>query len=320
MRLAAADLGPGKIGLKIHFGERGNKTHIKPEWLFDAKHIFPQASFVECNVLYRGSRTVRKDHIRVAEDHGFGFLPIDILDGERGEKKTDVPVSGSSWRKAELGEGLLAYSRLIALSHFKGHMATGFGGALKNIGMGLGSRAGKLKMHSVVSPVVRISRCVGCGVCARDCPADAIHIGKKAHIDSGKCIGCAHCISVCPKSAVDIPWESLHDVNKALMENIVDYVQAALSGRRWWHINFIADVTYDCDCIGKAQKPFIGDVGIVASPDPVAADQASLDLVIEAAGGEDPFRKKHGVDGQHILEYAEKRGIGSRRYSLKRLT
>jgi len=318
-RLVAKDFGAGKVGLKVHFGEGANTTHVKADWLRSAKSIFTEPVFVECNVLYRGHRTVRKDHVSTALEHGFSFLPVDILDGERGEAQIEVPVNIGRTKNAKIGAGILRYDRLVAVSHFKGHMATGFGGALKNIGMGLGCRAGKMDMHSIVSPVVKPDRCVACGTCVKECPVDAISLGNVASIDSGKCIGCAHCISVCPVSAIDLDWNMSHDINKILMERIVEYSYAVLKGRRWWFMNFITCVTYDCDCFDLDQRPFMSDIGILLSQDPVAVDQASLDLIMGRNGGIDPFRKKHNVDGTHILEYAEKIGLGSREYALKEM-
>ncbi|MFH0863001.1 MAG: DUF362 domain-containing protein [Candidatus Altiarchaeota archaeon] len=308
---------PGMVGFKVHFGEEGNKTHVKPEWLRDAKTIFDRPVFVECNVMYRGSRTRKADHVATAKRHGFGFIDIDILDGEMGEASMEVPVNVGRTKAAKLGAGLEKYDRLVSVSHFKGHMATGFGGVLKNIGMGLGSRGGKMDMHSIISPIVNGAKCVACGTCVADCPVGAITLGDVAAIDSGKCVGCAHCIAVCPRGALDIPWNMSNEVNNVLMEKIAEYALAAVRGRRWWHMNFITDLTYDCDCMGTDQKPFMKDIGIVLSDDPVACDQAAFDLVKERSNGKDPFLKKHEIDGTHILEYAEKIGLGKRAYALK---
>jgi uncharacterized Fe-S center protein len=316
-RIVRADFGEGKIGLKVHFGEGENDTHVRADWLKDVQSIFDEPSFVECNVLYRGHRTLKSDHLENARAHGFGFLDIDILDGERGEASMDVPINIGRTKVAKLGEGLMSYDRLVSVAHFKGHMATGFGGTLKNVGMGLGSRSGKMDMHSVISPYVRSDKCVSCGTCVRDCPVDAILLEGKARIDEKKCIGCAHCIAVCPVSAIDIPWDMSHDVNKILMEKIVEYCLGAAKGRRWWHMNFITGITYDCDCMGMVQKPFMKDLGIVLSQDPVAADQAALDLVKGANHGKDPFLKKHKINGEYMLEYAEKVGLGSRKYAMQ---
>jgi uncharacterized Fe-S center protein len=176
-----------------------------------------------------------------------------------------------------------------------------------------------MEMHSIISPVVKADKCIACGACVRDCPVNAITLGKVASIDSSKCIGCAHCISICPQAAIDLKWNMSHGVNNALMEKIAEYAYAVLKGRRWWFINFITDITYDCDCFGIYQKPFMKDIGIVLSQDPVAIDAASLDLVKEWNNGVDPFLEKHNIDGSYLLEYSEKIGLGSRKYDLKQL-
>jgi len=208
---------------------------------------------------------------------------------------------------------------LVAVSHFKGHIATGFGGALKNIGMGLASRPGKLFLHSVIAPYVKQDKCVACGKCVRECPSNVITLEEKASIIKDKCIGCAHCVAACPEGAVDIPWDLSDPANEKLMQRIAEYSLAALKDRNWWFANFIVDVTYNCDCMNVQEKPFMDDVGIVLSRDPVAADAASMDLVKEQCGGKDPFLEKHGVDGASILKYGESIGLGSREYRLESL-
>jgi uncharacterized Fe-S center protein len=310
----------GKVALKIHFGEEDNTTHVRAEWLRDVTSFFDEPVFVDCNVLYRGQRTNMESHLKLAEKHGFGYIPIDILDGERGEDYFKVPLDKGGGETAKLGAGLQKYGKLIAVTHFKGHIATGFGGALKNIGMGLGSRPGKLEMHAVVSPEVKSSKCIACGTCVEACPGEAITLDGKALIDSGKCIGCARCIAVCPQGAIDISWDLSDRVNKILMGRIAEYALAALRGREWWFINFLTDITYDCDCLPGVQHPLMDDIGILLGRDPVAVDQASIDLVKERNRGGDPFLAKHGVDGSHMLEYAEKLGIGVREYGLREIT
>jgi len=305
-----------KVGFKIHFGEEKNTTYLKPEWVKSIPSIFQEPVFIECNVLYRGSRTTREDHLKIAGRHGFDFLPIDILDGEHGEEKMRVKVDTGRTDYAKLGRGLERYSDLVSLAHFKGHMATGFGGALKNIGMGLGSRSGKLDMHALVSPKVNPGKCVACGECLKHCPADAITIGETASIDSESCIGCVHCIAFCPRGAVEIPWDMSNETNKILMEKIADYALAAAGDRRWWYLNFLTDITYDCDCLPKKQEPFMEDVGLVYGRDPVAVDAASIDLVRERYGGK-PFKEEHKVDGRYIIDYAEEIGLGSGEHELR---
>ncbi len=317
--IISEELGKDNIGLKIHFGERNNDTHIDPELIKDVTKYFNNPKFVECNVLYKGTRTKKSDHIRTAKEHGFDFLDIDILDGELGEDTLEVEIDTENTKKAKLGKGLEKYDKLIGLNHFKGHGATGFGGALKNVGMGLGSRGGKLDMHSSISPHVNKSACTACGICVENCPVEAIQIepGEKAEVNPDVCIGCAMCIAICPTGAMQVPFGGRS--NEKLMEKIAEYTVAALKNREWWYVNFVNNITYYCDCKGNKQKSFMKDIGILMSKDPVAIDKASLDLVIQANDGKDPFLEHNGVDGSYILDYAEKLGLGSKDYELVKI-
>ena len=301
-----------KIGIKIHFGERDNDTHVKPELLKDLPKYFKEPVFVECNVLYRGNRLRKDDHIKQASEHGFDFIEIDILDGEMGEDYTEIEIDTKNTQKAKIGKGLKNYDNLISIAHFKGHIVSGFGGALKNIGMGLGSRGGKLDMHAGVSPKVDIENCIACGSCSEQCPADAIEVNEYAVINEEICIGCAQCIAVCPEGVIKIPWGARKD--DQFLEKIAEYTLACLKEKNWWHINFLTDITMKCDCVGSKQEPFMEDIGILFSKDPIAIDKASMDLVIEK-NGSDPF-KKHNKNSIHILKYGEEIGLGSIDYEL----
>ncbi|NHJ39055.1 MAG: DUF362 domain-containing protein [Asgard group archaeon] len=301
-----------KVGIKIHFGERENDTHVNSKLLRDLPKYFEEPIFIECNVLYRGNRYRKDEHIKQAIEHGFDFIEIDILDGEMGEDYTEIEIETKNTKKAKIGRGLKNYTNLISIAHFKGHIVTGFGGALKNVGMGLGSRGGKLDMHAGVSPIINEEKCTACGSCAEQCPADAIVVEDYAIIDKDSCIGCAQCIAVCPEAVIKIPWGKRPA--DEFLEKIAEYTLACIKDRNCWYINFLTDITMKCDCVGTKQEPFMEDIGILFSKDPIAIDKASIDLVIDRYG-DDPF-KEHNKNSVHILKYGEQLGLGKIKYEL----
>ena len=305
-----------KIGVKIHFGERDNDTHVDPNLLKDLSKYFKDPVFVECNVLYRGNRLRKDDHIQQAINHGFDFLEIDILDGEMGEDYIEIEIDTENTKKAKIGKGLKKYDNLISIAHFKGHIVAGFGGALKNVGMGLGSRGGKLDMHAGVSPKIKVEDCIACGSCSEQCPADAITISEYAVIDESLCIGCAQCIAVCPEGVIKIPWGARK--GNDFLEKMADYTLACIKDKKWWYINLLTKITMKCDCVGTKQEPFIDDIGILFSKDPIAIDKASMDLLTEKNQGVDPF-KEHNKNSNHILKYGEQIGLGTTKYDLIKL-
>ncbi|MBW2964072.1 DUF362 domain-containing protein [Candidatus Woesearchaeota archaeon] len=302
-----------RVGIKVHFGEKGCNTHINPQLV---RNVFDRLTaegkdvhLVECNVLYKGSRTDRKSHVETAREHGFD-MPIDILDGERG--KDEVVVDG-----CKLGKGLEKYDSLVVLTHFKGHMFAGFGGSLKNLGMGLGSRAGKLDMHASVRPTISASKCIACGTCIRNCDVKAISmVDGKAKIDPAVCVGCAMCIAVCPTGAASIPWSS--HTPYQLQEKIAKYAKAALKlVPNSIFINVLQNITKECDCMGISQEPMMDDVGVLYSKDIVAIDKASLDLADRSSDG--AFSRINKIDKMRQIQSAEKLGMGSSSYELVNL-
>ncbi|NHJ48115.1 MAG: DUF362 domain-containing protein [Asgard group archaeon] len=302
-----------KVGIKIHFGERDNDTHVSSKHLRDLPKYFQNPIFIECNVLYRGNRLRREDHLKQAADNGFDFIEIDILDGSMGEDYYEIELETKNTLKAKIGRGLKKYNKLVSIAHFKGHIVSGFGGALKNVGMGLGARGGKLDMHAGVSPIINTEKCTACGSCAEQCPADAITVDEFAVIDEESCIGCAQCIAVCPEGIIKIPWGKRP--KGEFLEKMAEYTLACTIDKDWWYINFLTDITMKCDCVGTKQTPFMDDIGILLSKDPIAIDKASMDLVIERYGS-DPF-KKHNSNSQHILKYGVEIGLGSMKYELE---
>lgn len=299
-----------KVAIKVHFGEKGCNTHINPKIVKQIcdkiKKLGKIPTLVECNVLYKGSRTNTKEHIQTAKEHGFDFCSIDILDGENGNEF--IEING-----CKLGKGLAKYDSLIVLSHFKGHALAGFGGAIKNVGMGLGSRAGKLYMHSNVSPFVGVN-CKGCGKCVSNCDVKAISLIKdKAKIDKKKCIGCAMCISVCPYNVIKVPWIS--QTPKTLQKKIAEYSKAVLTKfPDTIFINFLGNITKNCDCSPHQQTPIIQDIGFLYSKDIVAIDKASLDLVNKES--KNKFKRINLINKQNQIKIAEKINLGSSEYKL----
>ncbi|MFA5925834.1 MAG: DUF362 domain-containing protein [Parcubacteria group bacterium] len=298
------------VAIKVHFGEKGCVTYLRPELVRGVYEkitsLGKKASLIECNVLYKGSRTSRAEHLKTARDHGFD-MPIDILDGEDGSEFSEI-------QGCKIGKGIEKYDSLVVFSHFKGHQAAGFGGALKNIGMGLGSRAGKLDMHSNVNPSVDPNTCVGCGVCVENCNAQAISLSSgKAKIDQGKCEGCAMCIAVCANGAVQVPWRGRTAAD--LQKRIAEYSSAVLSlFPNAIFISALANITKECDCMGISQKPIMEDIGFLYSDDIVAVDKAGLDLAEKYSGGK--FSKINPVDKEKQVEFAENLGLGNSKYEL----
>ena len=202
---------------------------------------------------------------------------------------------------------------MIALSHFKGHLVAGFGGAIKNLGMGCGSRKGKFAMHSGVSPVVDAEACVGCGECVARCAHGAMTLDDgSARLDTAKCVGCGECVLVCDYGALNLRWSRN---TAAVQERFAEYALGAVKGKRVFFINFLNHITPNCDCLGEKEEPIAPDIGILASMDPVAIDQACIDLVHRRAG--DAIEKAHpGIDNTVQLSHAEKIGLGKRNYEL----
>jgi len=323
------------VAVKMHFGESTETGHVRPRfvrrivaWLLKRD---TRPFLTDCNTLYRGTRGDSVAHLRTAAEHGYTYsatgAPVVIADGLHGTARTRLPVNGKYVREASFGSDLVKADGILSLAHFKGHEVSGFGGALKNVGMGGAARAGKLEQHSTTKPYVRPS-CTACGVCAAWCPADAIAVAEKATIDPERCIGCAECIAVCPEKAVSIHWNESADI---FQRKMVEYVRAIATAKPGGlaYVNFITDVHPLCDCYGAAKVPIVPDIGVVASLDPVAIDQASFDLVNAAPAakgselsqnyrrGEDKFRDLHPeVDPTEQLRYGEELGLGTRDYEL----
>jgi len=313
-----------KVAVKMHFGEEGNTGFVKPEYLRVVSDAISfkgaTASVADTNTLYRGRRTNSLEHLALAREHGFTreTLSAEVIvpDDSKKENVKEMQINQKFIKTAKLVRFFVDSDALLGVSHFKGHIMTGFGGALKNLGMGCAARVGKLQQHSDISPIVYQQKCIGCGECEKVCPVKAIIIkSNKSVIDGAKCIGCATCIAVCPVSAIDVPWGSGAAI---IQEKMIEYTSAVMKNKkgRAGFLNFAIKITKECDCLAKDDPRVVPDIGILASTDPVSIDQASLDLV-NLTCGKDIFKELHPErDGSKQLKYAQKLGLGNLDYEL----
>lgn len=324
------------VAIKIHFGEPGNLAYLRPNYAAVVVKVIKELGgkpfLTDCNTLYVGGRKNALDHLDAAYQNGFSPFSTDcyviIADGLKGTDEELVLVEGGEYvKEAKIGQAIMDADAIITLNHFKGHELTGFGGALKNIGMGCGSRAGKMEMHSAGKPFVQQDKCIGCGRCIKMCAHGAPSITeKKASINHDKCVGCGRCIGACPVDAVRDAGDESNDV---LNKKIAEYSKAVLDGRPNFHINLVVDVSPNCDCHAENDIPIVPDVGMFASFDPVALDLACADAVnkqpVIANSQLDHMPHVHGdhfcdsaptTNWKVCVEHAEKIGIGTTEYEL----
>jgi uncharacterized Fe-S center protein len=330
------DLAKKFVAIKIHFGEPGNLAFLRPNF---AKTVADRIRglgglpfLTDCGTLYVGRRTHALAHLEAAQENGFGPLSagcqIIIADGLKGTDDVEVPIEGGRILKTALiGRAIMDADAVVSLNHFKGHELTGFGGAIKNLGMGSGSRAGKMAMHNDGKPMVDRDKCVGCKVCGKFCAQGAIsYAGKKAIIDQKLCAGCGRCLGTCNHHAIGIAWDSAND---SLNRKMAEYARAVCQGRPSFHVNVVNQVSPFCDCHAENDAAVVPDIGIFASADPVALDAASIEAVNRAAAvagsiigertgpGGDHFGLIHpSTDWRSQLEHAEAVGLGSRKFKV----
>ncbi len=301
-----------KIPIKVHFGEEKNVTYLSPsyyEGIIDyLKENQIESCFIETNVLYRGERNARRKHMLLAYRHGFTKIPVVIADGEIGEDYTDIEINKNNLSKCKIAQKIAEQNQMIVVSHFKGHIGAGFGGAIKQLGMGCAARGGKLEQHANTVPIINPIECDKCNKCKKHCPVNALKIGLFPRVDKKKCIGCASCISVCPKGAIKINW--IGSISKKFYERMAEYAYAAHKGKNNIYITFAVNITRNCDCEGHKMKPFLKDLGIFASTDPVSIDMACLDKLSERE------KRKIFTRGRYILDYCQEIGLGKKDYNL----
>ena len=326
------------VAIKLYFGEPGNLAFLRPNWARTVADFVKERGgkpfLTDCNTLYVGGRKNALDHMDSAMLNGFNPMTtgcqIIIGDGLKGSDEVEVPVVGGEYVKnAKIGRAVMDADVFISLTHFKGHEEAGFGGCLKNIGMGCGSRAGKMEQHNAGKPHVAQKHCIGCGQCRKICAhGSPIIENGKAHIDHDKCVGCGRCIAVCPKDAVRIDWD---ETTTNLNCKIAEYTKAVVDGRPCFHISLVIDVSPNCDCHAENDMAIVPNVGMFASFDPVALDMACVDAVnaqtpLRGSAADDAHAKAHVHDHfqrlhpdtnwRSCLEHGEKIGIGTREYEL----
>ena len=327
--------------IKIHFGEYGNLAFLRPNYAKVVADIVKEQGgkpfLTDCNTLYVGRRKDALEHLSAAYENGFNILStgchIVIGDGLKGTDEVYVPVEGAELvKEAKIGKAIMDADVFISLSHFKGHELTGFGGCLKNIGMGCGSRAGKMEQHNSGKPSVHTESCVGCQVCSKNCAHGAISFPqKKAVIDHNLCVGCGRCLGVCNFDAI---YNENASAVKELNMKMAEYSKAVVNGRDSFHINLVMDISPYCDCHPENDVPILPDIGMFASFDPVALDQACADACNAQSPMPGSLLDEHLHDhslGDHhdhftnttpesewqtCLAHAQKIGLGSREYEL----
>lgn len=324
------------VAIKMHFGEPGNLAFLRPNYarvVADVvKDLGGKPFLTDCSTLYIGGRKNALDHLDSAYTNG--FVPystgchVIIADGLKGTDEVDVPVEGGEYVKAaKIGRAIMDADIVISLTHFKCHEEAGIGGAMKNLGMGCGSGAGKREMHSDGRPQTDLNKCVGCGSCAKICAHDGPKMVKgQAVIDWTACVGCGRCLEVCPVGAISQAYEN----STAILNcKIAEYTKAVVSGRPCFHISLVMDVSPYCDCHAENDVPVVPDVGMFASFDPVALDLACTEAVL--AQKPQPGSRLEPVAGQqedHIkslfpitnwraqIDHAKKIGLGDDSYEL----
>ncbi len=328
------------VAVKLHFGEMGNTAFLRPVFLRvvvdKIKGVGGRPFLTDTNTLYTGSRSDSVSHLTTAVMNGFDYscvgCPIIIADGLKGRSGVKVPIKGKVLKEARIARDVVDADAMVVVTHFKGHELSGFGGTIKNVGMGCASREGKLIQHSNVAPQVNTQKCIGCRMCVPYCPVGAITLQeKKAFINAKKCIGCGECTLICPSKAIEIQWNESPDI---FQKKMAEYACGALKGKenKVVFMSFVVQVSPACDCYPNSDAPIVKDIGILASKDPVAIDAASCDLVNNEEStpgtaiktplkrGEDKWRALYpSIDWNIQLDHAVKMGLGEREYTLVKI-
>lgn len=323
------------VAIKMHFGELGNLAFLRHNYAKTVVDLVKEKGgypfLTDANTLYYGTRSNALDHLNTAYLNGFSPMSVGcnvlIADGLRGNEYMDIPVkNGVHLKTAKIGNAIANADAIISLTHFKGHEQSGFGGSIKNLGMGGAARAGKMEMHASSKPVINTETCVGCNMCVKNCASQAITlVNKKAVIDYAKCVGCGQCLVMCRYSSVVSGAQG----DLVLMcEKMAEYTQAMIEEKENFHISIINNVSPNCDCWYTNDVPLVPDIGMLAGFDTVALDKACVDLVNKTPhlhntvltdkhyhGENDKFTYAHpDTHWQATLDHGEKIGLGTQSY------
>nr|WP_320009428.1 DUF362 domain-containing protein [uncultured Desulfobulbus sp.] len=331
------------VAIKLHFGEMGNISYLRPNYAKAVADVVKELGgkpfLTDCNTMYPGSRKNALEHLECAWENGFTPLsagcPIIIGDGLKGTDDIEVPVVGGEYVKsAKIGRAVMDADIFISLTHFKGHEMTGFGGAIKNIGMGCGSRAGKMEQHCSGTPTIHEDKCRGCYACFKECANDGLvfdEAAKKMRVNKDNCVGCGRCLGACNFDAIEFADFSAVEL---LNRRMAEYTKAVVEGRPCFHISLVVDVSPNCDCHGENDVPILPNLGMFASTDPLALDQACVDACLKAkplpgsqladnmakpdfVNHHDHFtNSRPESEWRSCMEQAEKIGLGTREYEL----
>lgn len=329
--------------IKLHFGELGNISYLRPNYARAVADVVKELGgkpfLTDCNTMYPGSRKNALEHLECAWENGFTPLtvgcPILIGDGLKGTDDINVPLTGCEYvKEAKIGRAVMDADLFISLTHFKGHEMTGFGGVIKNIGMGCGSRAGKTEQHSSGKAQIDEALCRGCLACQKECANQALDFyeeDKKMRVNQDNCVGCGRCLGACNFDAISFDFNAAVEM---LNRRMAEYAKAVVYGRPCFHISLVVDVSPNCDCHGENDVPILPNLGMFASFDPLALDQACVDACLAAdplPGSQlaENLAKHHFHDHhdhftnnrpesewQSCLAHAEKIGLGTREYEL----
>lgn len=323
------------VAVKLHFGEKGNDSYINPVLVRQVvdKIILNGAKpfLTDTNTLYYGSRHNSQEHIKTAILHGFDYAvsgaPIIIADGLNGENWKNIEINQKHFQEVKIAGDIVGSDAMIVMSHFKGHEMAGFGGSIKNLAMGCAAAPGKIEQHGCAKPVILIG-CTSCGTCIDSCPENAMFLNEYgANMDYDRCIGCNNCLVQCSEGLIKLDPETLNE----FMERMVEYALGAVQDKKGkiGYMNFLMNITPDCDCLPFSDSPIVPDIGILVSDDPVALDAASYNLVNQQRGFENSLLHNHHLEGEdkfegvwklvdgHIqLDYAQEIGLGTVEYEL----